>query len=107
MSDNLILINASQTLMFEITGHISCSDIISTEIAARAYCVAILRTGAMLMLATWNREGEVEAGVSNCLFGLTALAQVLETYIEVSSARGALQTRLASRTRNEGQYVTR
>ena len=42
----------------EISGHISCSDIISTEIAARAHCAAIFRTGAMLTLEAWNRGGE-------------------------------------------------
>ena len=34
-----------------------CSDINSTEIAGRAHCVAIFRTGAMLTLEAWNRRG--------------------------------------------------
>ena len=54
----------------EITGHISCSDIISTENATCAHCAAIFRTGAILTLASWKRERGGEGGFSNCFPGL-------------------------------------
>ena len=60
---SVITVSSSQDMScdhktcFEITGHDSCSDIISTEIAARAHCVVIFRTSAMLTLAARNKGG--------------------------------------------------